>query len=706
MGADSFQLALGIPLLVLAVVLACFILVRFRRYLHAERQARRDAERASTRSGNLEALASALSKAQTPAEIADACLSELLFAVGAGSGLVAFVHDESMQLEVVRVMGYSEPSEALPVIPLDAGTLLTEAVMTRRPMLLATAAERAETFPHLATDQLLADRQGIAVLPLPVNNRAIGVVALGFERLRRWSDDEHAFLSHATRRIAFALDRAHRYARAQRERADAEAYRHQAEREIRERLKAEAALRESEARYRALAARTNRLYALSAGLSEAISLEAVARVIVRQGRTVAGASAASVALVDGDEFEMLSAEDYPRQIVDAWRRFPADAGLCASVAVKTGEPVFVGSFAEWQREYPHSASMTADGGYASAAELPLLVDGRPIGVLSFHFTVPVNFDDEYRALLTSVAQHAAQAIDRARLYEAAQRARADAEAANRSKDDFLSIVSHELKTPLSALLGWASMLRSKTLDPTRAPRAIEAIYNNATRQAELIEELLDVSRIVVGRVALDLAEIDLAANVRGAIEMILPLVEAKRLNMHLQPFPTDVRVVADARRLEQVFMNLLGNAVKFTPADGHVTVTLEATAQSATVRVVDTGRGIDPSFVPHVFERFRQADTKLSRTVGGLGLGLFIAHRLVTAHGGEIAVESEGEGRGATFTVSLPRVGDHLKTGQGSPGSAPAAPAPESDDRARLSGFGHIAVSSVREQGITTNMMY
>jgi signal transduction histidine kinase/two-component sensor histidine kinase len=706
MGADSFQLAVGIPFLVLTVVLACFILVRFRRYLQAERQARRDAERASTRSGNLEALASGLSKAQTPAEIADACLSELLFAVGAGSGLVAFVHDESMQLEVVRVMGYSEPSEALPVIPLDAGTLLTEAVVTRRPMLLATAAERAETFPHLATDPLLADRQGLAILPLPVNNRAIGVVALGFERLRRWSDDEHAFLAHATRRIAFALDRAQRYARAQRERADAQAYRQQAEREIRERLKAEAALRESEARYRALAARTNRLYALSAGLSEAISLEAVARVIVRQGRTVAGASAASVALVDGDEFEMLSAEDYPRQIVDAWRRFPADAGLCASVAVKTGAPVFVGSFAEWQREYPHSASMAADGGYASAAELPLLVDGRPIGVLSFHFTVPVNFDDEYRALLTSVAQHAAQAIDRARLYEAAERARADAEAANRSKDDFLSIVSHELKTPLSAVLGWASMLRSKTLSPTRAPRAIEAIYNNATRQAELIEELLDVSRIVAGRVALDLAEIDLAANVRGAIEMILPLVEAKRLNMHLQPFPADVRVVADARRLEQVFMNLLGNAVKFTPADGHVTVTLEATAHSATVRVVDTGRGIDPAFVPHVFERFRQADTKLSRTVGGLGLGLFIAHRLVTAHGGEIGVESEGEGRGATFTVSLPRVGDHLKTDQGSPGSAPAAPAPESDDRTSLSGFGHIAVSSVRKQAITTNMMY
>src|SRR5262249_20802414 len=153
----------------------------------------------------------------------------------------------------------------------------------------------------------------------------------------------------------------------------------------------------------------------------------------------------------------------------------------------------IGSFAEWQEKYPLSASIAADGGYASAATLPLLADNRVMGVLSFYFTAPVNFDEEYAALLTSVAQHCAQALDRARLYEAAERARAEAEAANRSKDDFLSTISHELRTPLNAILGWAAMLRNGSNDTSRTQRALEAIFNNATRQGRLIEELLDVS---------------------------------------------------------------------------------------------------------------------------------------------------------------------------------------------------------------------
>src|SRR5262249_5972579 len=141
-------------------------------------------------------------------------------------------------------------------------------------------------------------------------------------------------------------------------------------------------------------------------------------------------------------------------------------------AIETRQPVLVGSFAEWQQRFPRSASMAADGGFVSAATLPLVVEDAAIGVLAFHFLAPVNFDDEYRALLVSIAQHCAQAVDRARLYEAAHRGRVDAEAANRSKDDFLSTVSHELRTPLTAVLGWASMLRKGTLDAARTTRAI------------------------------------------------------------------------------------------------------------------------------------------------------------------------------------------------------------------------------------------
>jgi signal transduction histidine kinase len=469
----------------------------------------------------------------------------------------------------------------------------------------------------------------------------IGLAARRFRRTLRNERTQRAEAEQALARVETA-------------RAELEAYRTQAEIEIRERLRAQDALRESELRYRALAAQTTRLYTLSAALSEAVTLDAVAKAIVRQGKVVAGASAGSVTLLaDASHFDTLYAEDYARQPVEAWHRFPAERGFCATAAVDTRRPVFIASFAEWQQQYPGSAAMAADGGYASAVALPLLVEGSPIGVLSFHFTAPVNFDDQYRAVLTSVAHHAAQAIDRARLYEAAQHARVDAEAANRSKDDFLSIVSHELRTPLSAVLGWATMLRSHKLDEGRTSAAIEAICRNATRQAHLIDDLLDVSRIVAGRAALDLQDIELAPNVRGAVETIMPLAEAAGLHVQVTPLAA-VRVVADPHRLEQVFVNVLGNAVKFTPAGGTITVEATRSGDSVDVRVQDSGRGIDAAFLPHVFDRFRQADSTAARSAGGLGLGLFIARRLVETHGGQIRVESDGEGRGATFTVSLP----------------------------------------------------
>ena len=308
------------------------------------------------------------------------------------------------------------------------------------------------------------------------------------------------------------------------------------------------------------------------------------RVIVRHGKVVVGASAGSVAmLVDGGtRFETLYGEEHGCQATESRAAFPAEAGLCSTAAVETRRPVFVGSFVEWQEKYPRSASIAADGGYASAAALPLLADGSVFGVLSFHFTVPVNFDDEYAALLTSVAQHCAQALDRARLYETAERARADAEAANRSKDDFLSTISHELRTPLNAMLGWAAMLRSGSVEPGRTQRAIEAIFNNATRQGRLIEELLDVSRIVAGRASFDPQDVDLGENISGAVEAMMPLAAAKGVELRFETTP-DVHVVADPRRLEQVFLNLLSNAVKFTPPGGLITVDVAVSGDTAHV---------------------------------------------------------------------------------------------------------------------------
>ena len=649
--------ALVFVLLLILTALICLALRRFRLTLMGERSRRLEAEVALERTSAFDALSRTLSKAQTRAEVAHACLSELLPAASIAAGAVAAVNEDERELSVVTAMGYADSeSAARYTVTLASKTVMTEVVRRQKPLAFSSRKLRSARLGDLTIDPILDEAEAAIVLPLVVTGRTIGVIVLTQPHVAApdWAEGE--LLVGAASRVAAALDRATRFERAERARADSDAFRIQAKIEIRERERAEAALRESEARYRALAARTTRLYTLSAGLSEAVTLAAVARVIVNQGKVVVGASAGSVALLGEEaEFETLYAEEYPRELAEASQRFPAQPGFCATAAVDTRRPVFIGSFAEWQQQYPRSASMSADGGFASVAALPLLVEGSAIGVLSFHFTVPVNFDDSYRALLTSVAHHAAQAIDRARLYEGAQRAQADAEAANRSKDDFLSIVSHELRTPLSAVLGWATMLRGHVLDESRRAGAIEAIHRNATRQARLIDELLDVSRIVAGRAPLDLQEVDLAANVRGAIETIMPLAEAKGLTMEVAPMP-EVLVVADPHRLEQVFVNLLGNAVKFTPSGGTVAVDIQRADRAIDVCVRDTGRGIDAGFLPHVFERFRQADGAVTRTVGGLGLGLFIARRLVEAHGGHIRVESEGENRGATFTVSLPHV--------------------------------------------------
>ncbi len=454
---------------------------------------------------------------------------------------------------------------------------------------------------------------------------------------------------------------------AQRARVEAESLRARADQELAERQKVELALRASEGRYRALAARTSRLHGLTAGLSESVTMHAVAQAIVHQGKIVVGATTGDVTLLveNGTQFETLFSES-AREQDGGPSRFPAETGYCATQAVQTGRGVFIGSFNEWQEHYWRSASIAADGGFVSSATLPLMIEGTPIGVLAFHFTVPVNFDESYRALLLSVAQHCAQALDRARLYESAQRARSEAEAANRLKDEFVSIVSHELRTPLNAMLGWTSMLQRGSLDPAVAARALQSIHDNATRQTRLIDELLDFSRIVGGRARLELEEIDLRDLIRGVVESMIPSAAAHGIELQLSVIPA-VTVIGDLRRLEQVFFNLLGNALKFTPKNGRVTIDTRLVDRSVEIRVIDSGVGIEPEFLPFVFDRFRQADSTTTRSHGGLGLGLSIARQLVEAHKGTIAVESEGRDRGSSFIVRLPVAGQRPERPTGQP---------------------------------------
>lgn len=241
-------------------------------------------------------------------------------------------------------------------------------------------------------------------------------------------------------------------------------------------------------------------------------------------------------------------------------------------------------------------------------------------------------------------------------FERLEAARATAEAANFAKDQFLAMLGHELRTPLNAIVGWSQLLREKVDDRAIVIQGLETIVRNAHAQSKLLEDLLDVSRIMSGKLRLERGPVDLVDTVRSALESIAPNADAKKMRVTLAPVPQNTTVDADAARLEQVVWNVLSNAVKFTPSGGRVEVKLHVTPTAVDLIVSDTGQGIDAEFLPFVFESFRQANARATtRTHGGLGLGLSITREIVGLHGGSVFVHSDGIGKGATFTISLPR---------------------------------------------------
>ena len=249
---------------------------------------------------------------------------------------------------------------------------------------------------------------------------------------------------------------------------------------------------------------------------------------------------------------------------------------------------------------------------------------------------------------------ASDITERKRVEEERERLLREAQEANRLKDEFLATLSHELRTPLTAILGWSRMLQTTDFNEGAARRALETIERNARTQTQLIDDLLDVSRIITGKLRLDVRAVDLPAVVTAAADTLRPAADAKGISLQLLLDPSAGPISGDPDRLQQVVWNLVSNAIKFTPKGGRVRVRLERAGSHAEIIVADTGAGIAPEFLPHVFDRFRQADQTTTRTHGGLGLGLAIVRQLVELHGGTVHVESRGEGHGATFTVSLP----------------------------------------------------
>jgi signal transduction histidine kinase/ActR/RegA family two-component response regulator len=291
-----------------------------------------------------------------------------------------------------------------------------------------------------------------------------------------------------------------------------------------------------------------------------------------------------------------------------------------------------------------------------------------LGGLFFAHPDPHVFTERDEIVVAGLASQAAVAMDNARLYETAKRARADAEKAaaenerlfrqaeesSRLKEEFLATISHELRTPLSAILGWARMLRMGQLSGENATKALDTIERNARAQAQLVDDLLDVSRIITGKLRMDVQPADPNSFIDAAVEAVRPAAEAKGVRIQKIVDTGAISIPGDPVRLQQVVWNLLSNAIKFTPRGGRVQIRSERVNSHLEIVVSDTGQGISADFLPHVFDRFRQADQKTSRQHGGMGLGLAIVRHLVELHGGTVRANSEGEGQGSTFTVMLP----------------------------------------------------
>ncbi|MBD2006314.1 MULTISPECIES: PAS domain S-box protein [Cyanophyceae] len=304
---------------------------------------------------------------------------------------------------------------------------------------------------------------------------------------------------------------------------------------------------------------------------------------------------------------------------------------------------------------PEHLEILRQVGFTSVMTVPLRTQARILGVISF---IGAESGRRYTSadlqLAEELARRASLAIDNAHLYRVAQRDRAKAEAANRIKDEFLAVLSHELRSPLNPILGWTKLLRTGRLDATKTQQALETIERNAKLQAQLIEDLLDVSRILQGKMTLNVAPVNLAATIEAALETVRLAAEAKHIQIQTTFNPISRTVSGDTNRLQQVVWNLVSNAVKFTPTGGRIEVELEQVGTYAQIQVKDTGKGISPDFLPYVFDYFRQEDGTTTRQFGGLGLGLAIVRHFTELHGGTVQADSLGQNLGATFTIRLP----------------------------------------------------
>ena len=628
----------------------CAMALERARLYEAERRARQDAEALRERAERLHAMTAALSKAVSREDVAAAAVAQAKEALG-GVARVS-LWDLSPDGETLDVLSAAVESARpeLSRVPLDSTWPLARAAASGSPLWYD---DRASFLAAVPSPELVgADVEGAAAIPLHVDgDRLVGVLAITALRPGVFTADQRSFLLALTAQAAQALDRARLY---------------ELERRSRVRF--------------ALLAEASRT--LSASLDYAGALRAVAALALP---TLGDACFFDVIEAEGELRRFACANEAPalQAALDASRWVRPEAPDDDLTALSTGRAELHADLddAWWARaaRSPEQLGTLTALAPTSWLTVPLVANGRVLGALTLvHGRSKRRHPRDDFALAYELAHRAAGAVANARLVALSRRERDRAEEASRLKDDFLATVSHELRTPLTAILGWAQLLDERHLEPSNERRAVETIARNARLQAQLIDDLLDVSRIVSGKLRLVARPMDLAPVVDAAAQALLPAAQAKGVTLEVRLAGAS-RLSGDPDRLQQVFWNLLSNALKFTPRGGRVRVEARSLAGRVEVSVADSGRGIPAEFLPHAFDRFRQADSSPTREHGGLGLGLSIVRHLVELHGGEVRAESGGEGKGARFTVTLP-VGLEADDPSLPPGPPPPegfAPAPE-----------------------------
>jgi PAS domain S-box-containing protein len=403
--------------------------------------------------------------------------------------------------------------------------------------------------------------------------------------------------------------------------------------------------------------RITHLLTITTMLSKALTPLQVAEIITQQSSRVLNAQAGVVGIVtsDGISLEIVHSVGYPTEMLESWRHFPLDTHMPLADAVRTGEPSLLASPSALAARYPQLAALVERTGNQSVVAIPLSSNGRAIGVLGLSFAIAQSFTTEDRTFLLMLARQCALALERARLYEAEQAAHAAAQEAVHIRDTFFSVAAHELKNPLTSLLGNAQLLQRRLLRESRLSegnqRSLAVVIEQAVRLNKMITEMLDVGRIASGHLTINRARLDINALIQRVVAEAQPTLIQHTLSYHDPGTPLIIN--GDASRLEQVLQNLLQNAIKYSPAGGRITLRVERQGQVICIAVADQGIGIPQRALPQLFQRFYRATQAAAGGIEGLGIGLYVVKEIVTLHGGTVMVEST-EGVGSTFTVCLP----------------------------------------------------